>query len=75
MQDDLQRNSERINLEQKEIRKEMCNIEQRITVNEKDISALSGRVEKISTNIIWLLRIVVGAVIMGILGLIINGGV
>lgn len=47
MQDDLQRNSERINLEQKEIRKEMCNIEQRITVNEKDISALSGRVEKL----------------------------
>ncbi|MED3469960.1 hemolysin XhlA family protein [Bacillus thuringiensis] len=60
--------------EQKEIMRDIRNLETRTTINEKDISTINQQLEKISTNTTWVLRIVIGAVVMTILGLILKGG-
>ncbi|PEF70129.1 hemolysin XhlA family protein [Bacillus cereus] len=60
--------------EQKEIIRDIRNLETRTTINEKDISTINQQLEKISMNTTWILRIIIGAVVMGILGLILKGG-
>ncbi|HDR8108827.1 hemolysin XhlA family protein [Bacillus thuringiensis] len=60
--------------EQKEIMRDIRNLETRTTINEKDISTINKQLEKISLNTTWILRIVIGAVVMTILGLILKGG-
>ncbi|MGQ7074733.1 hemolysin XhlA family protein [Escherichia sp. SP-MK2] len=60
--------------EQKEIMRDIRNLESRTTINEKDISTINQQLEKISMNTTWILRIVIGAVVMTILGLILKGG-
>ncbi|MED3325200.1 hemolysin XhlA family protein [Bacillus paranthracis] len=60
--------------EQKEIMRDIRNLETRTTINEKDISTINQQLEKISMNTTWILRIVIGAVVMAILGLILKGG-
>lgn len=60
--------------EQKEIMRDIRNLETRTTINEKDISTINQQLEKISMNTTWILRIVIGAVVMTILGLILKGG-
>ncbi len=49
------------------------NLEMRTTINEKDISTINKQLEKISLNTTWILRIIIGAIVTGILGLIIKG--
>ncbi|MEC2864303.1 hypothetical protein BK767_27975 [Bacillus thuringiensis serovar kyushuensis] len=61
--------------EQKEIMREIRNLETRTTINEKDISTINQQLEKISLNTTWILRIVVSAIVMAILGLILKGGI
>ncbi|MGG0262587.1 hemolysin XhlA family protein [Bacillus mycoides] len=61
--------------EQKEIMRDIRNLETRTTINEKDISTINKQLEKISLNTTWILRIVISAVIMAILGLILQGGI
>lgn len=61
--------------EQKEIMRDIRNLETRTTINEKDISTINKQLEKISLNTTWILRIVIGAVLMAILGLILKGGI
>ncbi len=60
--------------EQKEIMRDIRNLETRTTINEKDISTINQQLEKIGMNTTWILRIVIGAVVMAILGLILKGG-
>lgn len=60
--------------EQKEIMRDIRNLETRTTINEKDISMINQQLEKISMNTTWVLRILMGSVVMEILGLIIKGG-
>ncbi|HFK1812044.1 TPA: hemolysin XhlA family protein [Bacillus cereus] len=60
--------------EQKEIMRDIRNLETRTTINEKDISTINKQLEKISLNTTWILRIVIGAVVLTILGLILKGG-
>ena len=54
--------------------RDIRNLETRTTINEKDISTINQQLEKISMNTTWILRIVIGAVVMAILGLILKGG-
>jgi len=61
--------------EQKEIMRDIRNLETRTTINEKDISTINKQLEKISLNTTWILRIVVSAIVMAILGLILKGGI
>ncbi|WP_142331200.1 hemolysin XhlA family protein, partial [Bacillus pseudomycoides] len=61
--------------EQKEIMRDIRNLETRTTINEKDISTINRQLEKISMNTTWILRIVISAIVMAVLGLIIKGGI
>ncbi|PEJ77841.1 hemolysin XhlA family protein [Bacillus wiedmannii] len=61
--------------EQKEIMRDIRNLEMRTTINEKDISTINQQLEKISMNTTWILRIVISAIVMAVLGLILKGGI
>lgn len=71
--EDLERKIDYLKLEQTEIMKDIRNLETRTTTNEKDIATINKQLEKISMNTTWILRIIIGAVVMGILSLIIKG--
>jgi tRNA C32,U32 (ribose-2'-O)-methylase TrmJ len=59
--------------EQKEIMRDIRNLETRTTINEKDIATINKQLEKISTNTTWILRIIISAIVMSVLGLILKG--
>ncbi|HDR6271875.1 TPA: hemolysin XhlA family protein [Bacillus cereus] len=61
--------------EQKEIMREIRNLETRTIINEKDISSINKQLEKINLNTTWILRIVISAIVMAVLGLILKGGI
>ncbi|MBW3492302.1 hemolysin XhlA family protein [Bacillus sp. FDAARGOS_1420] len=61
--------------EQKEIMRDIRNLETRTMINEKDIATINKQLEKISLNTTWILRIVISAIVMAILGLILKGGI
>ncbi|MDZ5478248.1 hemolysin XhlA family protein [Bacillus thuringiensis] len=61
--------------EQKEIMRDIRNLETRTTINEKDISTINQQLEKISLNTTWILRIVIGAIVMAVLGFLLKGGI
>ncbi|MED2776663.1 hemolysin XhlA family protein [Bacillus thuringiensis] len=66
---------DRLKSEQKEIMRDLRNLETRTTINEKDIITINKQLEKISTNTTWILRIVISAIVMAVLGLILKGGI
>ncbi|MBG9675765.1 hypothetical protein ABE04_28415, partial [Bacillus thuringiensis] len=57
------------------IMRDIRNLETRTTINEKDISTINQQLEKISLNTTWILRIVISAIVMAVLGLIFKGGI
>jgi len=59
--------------EQKEMMRDIRNLETRTTINEKDIATINKQLEKISTNTTWILRIIISAIVMSVLGLILKG--
>lgn len=59
--------------EQKEIMRDIRNLETRTTINEKDITTINKQLEKISLNTTWILRIIISAITMSVLGLILKG--
>ncbi|MGX5634346.1 hemolysin XhlA family protein [Bacillus thuringiensis] len=61
--------------EQKEIMRDIRNLETRTTINEKDISTINQQLEKISLDTTWILRIVISAIVMAVLGLVFKGGI
>ncbi|PGQ49845.1 MULTISPECIES: hemolysin XhlA family protein [Bacillus cereus group] len=61
--------------EQKEIMREIRNLETRTIINEKDISSINKQLEKINLNTTWILRIIISAIVMAVLGLILKGGI
>ncbi|MHA2893322.1 hemolysin XhlA family protein [Bacillus cereus] len=73
--EDVYAKIDRLESEQKEIMRDIRNIETRTTINEKDISTINKQLEKISTNTTWILRIVISAIVMAVLGLILKGGI
>ncbi|HHL0974413.1 TPA: hemolysin XhlA family protein [Bacillus cereus] len=73
--EDVYAKIDRLKSEQKEIMRDIRNLETRTTINEKDISTINTQLEKISTNTTWILRIVISAIVMAVLGLILKGGI
>ncbi|MED3102945.1 hypothetical protein P4325_33205 [Bacillus thuringiensis] len=71
--EDIKKKIEELTLEQKEIMREIRNLEMRTTINEKDISTINKQLEKISINTTWILRIIISAITMSVLGLILKG--
>ncbi|MHA4257525.1 hypothetical protein ACX17C_00475 [Bacillus cereus] len=59
--------------EQKEIMRDIRNLETRTTINEKDITTINKQLERISMNTTWILRIIISAITMSVLGLILKG--
>ncbi|MEB9867691.1 hypothetical protein P4K51_23955, partial [Bacillus cereus] len=59
--------------EKKEIIRDIRNLETRTTINEKDIATINKQLEKISINTTWILRIIISAITMSVLGLILKG--
>ncbi|HFK1464461.1 MULTISPECIES: hypothetical protein [Bacillus] len=59
--------------EQKEIMRDIRNLETRIIMNEKDITTINKELEKISMNTSWILRIIISTIIIAVLGLILRG--
>ncbi|MBG9829983.1 hemolysin XhlA family protein [Bacillus cereus] len=72
--EDLQVKIDYLKAEQKEIMRDIRNLETRTTINEKDISTINKQLEKISMNTTWILRIVISSVIMAVLGLVLKVG-
>ncbi|WP_426940673.1 hemolysin XhlA family protein (plasmid) [Bacillus mycoides] len=72
---DLKQEIQQIKLDQKDIQRDIRNIETRTTVNEKDIVNINKQLEKISANTTWILRIIIGAIVTALIGLLLKGGV
>ena len=56
------------------MQRDIRNLEIRITFNEKDIVNINKLLDKISANTTWILRIIIGAILAGLLGLLMKGG-
>ncbi|MCI1615891.1 hemolysin XhlA family protein [Heyndrickxia oleronia] len=54
---------------------EISEVKTRLAVAESTIKDLKEDIASIKSNTTWILRIVIGAVISSILGLIIHGGI
>ncbi|MFI8706578.1 hemolysin XhlA family protein [Bacillus sp. NPDC077411] len=72
--EDLNGKLENLRIEQKEIMRDIRNLETRVTISEKDITTINKQLEKISVNTTWILRIIISAIVMGVLGLLMKGG-
>ncbi|MEX0418138.1 hemolysin XhlA family protein [Bacillus sp. C30] len=71
---DLKQEIHQIKSDQKDMQRDIRNLETRTTVNEKDIVNINKLLDKISANTTWILRIIIGAIVAGLLGLLIKGG-
>jgi hypothetical protein len=54
---------------------DMVDVKTRLAVAESSIKDIKEDLSSIKSNTTWLLRIIVGAIILSVLGLIIKGGV
>nr|WLE91080.1 hypothetical protein GGBNIMDK_00111 [Bacillus cereus] len=75
MIEDVYAKMDRFKAEQKEIMRDIRNLETRTMINEKDISMINKQLETISLNTTWILRIIISAIVMAVLGLILKGGI
>ncbi|AHA73847.1 hypothetical protein P4G85_28815 [Bacillus cereus] len=73
--EDLHAKVDSLKEEQKEIRRDNRNLDTRITINEKDISTINEQLGKIHLNTTWILRIVIGTIVTGVLGVLFKGGI
>ncbi|EJV56019.1 XpaF1 protein [Bacillus cereus B5-2] len=71
---ELKQEIQQIKLDQKDMQRDIRNLETRTTVNEKDIVNINKLLDKISANTTWILRIIIGAIVAGLLGLLMKGG-
>ncbi|EJP91470.1 hemolysin XhlA family protein [Bacillus sp. SIMBA_074] len=71
---ELKQEIQQIKLDQKDMQRDIRNIETRTTVNEKDIVNINKQLEKISANTTWILRIIIGAIVTALIGLLLKGG-
>lgn len=54
--------------------KRISNLESRMTRTETRTDHLEQKLDKIESNTSWILRIIISAIVMALLGLIMNGG-
>lgn len=72
---EFQQEIQQIKLDQKDMQRDIRNIETRTTVNEKDIVNINKLLDKISANTTWILRIIIGAIVTALIGVLLKGGV
>lgn len=71
---DLKLEIQQIKTEQKDMKENIRHLENRTLGNEKDIININKQLDKISANTTWILRIIIGAIATGLIGLLIKGG-
>ncbi|AQY42658.1 hemolysin XhlA family protein [Bacillus thuringiensis] len=69
----LKNKLEQLKLDQKDIQREIRNLESRILINEKEIVTINKQLEKISANTTWILRLIVGGLLTGLLSMLMKG--
>lgn len=72
---DLKKEIQQIKSDQKDMQRDIRNLETRTTVNEKDIVNITKLLDKIGANTTWILRIIIGAIVTALIGLLLKGGV
>ncbi|PHB61688.1 hemolysin XhlA family protein [Bacillus wiedmannii] len=72
---DLKQEIQQIKSDQKDMQRDIRNLETRTTVNEKDIVNINKLLDKISANTTWILRIIIGAIVTALIGVLLKGGV
>ncbi|HFF3191840.1 MULTISPECIES: hemolysin XhlA family protein [Bacillus] len=65
---------QQIKSDQKDMQRDIRNLETRTTVNEKDIVNINKLLDKISANTTWILRLIVGGLIGAALTFLFKGG-
>ncbi|MEC0902835.1 MULTISPECIES: hemolysin XhlA family protein [Bacillus] len=63
-----------IKSDQKDMQRDIRNLETRTAGNEKDIININKQLDKISANTTWILRLIVGGIVGAILTLLLKGG-
>ncbi|KAB2460795.1 hypothetical protein F8160_00210 [Bacillus sp. CH126_4D] len=71
---DLKQEIQQIKSDQKDMQRDIRNLETRTTVNEKDIVNINKLLDKISANTTWILRLIVGGLIGAALTFLMKGG-
>lgn len=64
---------QQLKLDQKEIQRDIKNLESRILINERDILTVNKQLEKISANTTWILRLIIGGLLTGLLSILMKG--
>lgn len=72
---DLKQEIQQIKSDQKDMQRDIRNLETRTTVNEKDIVNITKLLDKIGANTTWILRIIIGAIVTALIGVLLKGGV
>ncbi|PEJ39989.1 hemolysin XhlA family protein [Bacillus pseudomycoides] len=72
---DLKQEIQQIKLDEKDMKDDIRNLESRTLGNEKDIVNINKQLDKISANTTWILRIIIGAIVTALIGLLLKGGV
>lgn len=72
---DLKQEILQIKSDQKDMQRDIRNLETRTTVNEKDIVNITKLLDKIGANTTWILRIIIGAIVTALIGVLLKGGV
>lgn len=57
------------------LEEDMVDVKTRLAVAESNIKDMREDIHAIKSNTTWILRIIVGAIVTGILGLLIKGGI
>ncbi|KFN07505.1 hypothetical protein D0U04_30225 [Bacillus clarus] len=68
--EELEKDVNLMNLDLKAIQHDIKNLEARIIVAEKDVLTINKQLEKISANTTWILRLIISALLTGVLGLL-----
>lgn len=64
---------QQLKLDQKEMQREIRNLESRILMTEKDVLTINKQLDKISSNTTWILCLIIGGLLIGALGLLMKG--
>ncbi|MCD4642478.1 hypothetical protein AR454_01010 [Bacillus mycoides] len=68
--EELEKDFNQMNLDLKAIQHDVKNLEARILVAEKDVLTINKQLDKISANTTWILRLIVSALVTGVLGVL-----
>ncbi|MFP3415007.1 hemolysin XhlA family protein [Bacillus sp. SIMBA_074] len=72
---ELKNDIHEIKLEQKEMKGDIRNLDIRTTSHDREIININKTLDKISANTTWILRIIIGAIVTALIGLLLKGGV